>query len=166
VELALLIIGVVGALAAIAAAVFTYPPWRDSLLKPHLELRIRSVAGYQQSGPIIRTANLELELHNTGKGEASTWRLELHTRTSDSTGLQLPNPRALSPGEEQYQLPGQITVVAWRAVDANEVIPPGDKSRGLGPVMVDPPTGADAVFDCRRVTPLRRSKRSRSRSVP
>jgi hypothetical protein len=147
VELALLIVGVVGTLAAIAAAVFTYPAWRDRLLKPRVELQVRSVAGYQQSGPMITKANLELEAHNIGRGEASNWRIELHSRGPGTGRLHLPNPRALASGEEQYQLPNRIEVVAWRAVDANEVIPSGDKSRGLGPVMIDLPSAADFVCD-------------------
>jgi hypothetical protein len=127
--------------------VFSYPAWRERLLKPRLELRVRNVAGYQQTGPIITKANLELEFHNSGKGEASTWGVELHTRGQGSGGPPAAGPRALGPGEEQYQLPGRIEVVAWRAVDANEVIPPGDKSRGLGPAMIDLPTGTDFVCD-------------------
>jgi hypothetical protein len=146
-DAALLIVGIIGTLAAIAAAVFSYPPWRERLLSPDLELRVRNLAGYQRSGQIVTKANLEFEVHNNGKGEATTWRVELHTRGPSRGSLRVLDPRNPRPGEELYQLSGRIEVVAWRAVNANEVIPPGDKSRGLGPTMIDLPSGADFVSD-------------------
>lgn len=66
-DVTLLTVGIIGTLAAIAAAVFSYPPWRDRLLPPDLELRVRNLAGYQKSGQIVTKANLELEVHNVGK---------------------------------------------------------------------------------------------------
>lgn len=127
--------------------VFSYPPWRERLLSPDLELRVRNLAGYQRSGQIVTKANLELEVHNDGKGDATTWRVELRTRGPGGGSLRVQDPRNPRPGEEQYQLAGGIGVVAWRAVDANEVVPPGDKSRGLGPALIDLPSGADFVCD-------------------
>lgn len=143
----LLLLTIVGTLAAIAAAVFSYPDWRERLLRPRLELRVRNLAGHTMSGPIVTRANLELEVHNAGKGEGQMWRVEVRSRGPGAGSLRLPDPRNPRPGEEQYQLPGRIEVLSWRAVDSNDVIAPRDRSRGIGPAMIELVRGEDFLAD-------------------
>lgn len=68
-EIALLVVGILTLIAAVAAAVFGYPYWKAARAKPDLRLAI-------EAGP-AGSAYFYVELHNDGAAPAEDWVVTL-----------------------------------------------------------------------------------------
>ena len=143
-DVALLLIGIVSALAAIAAAVFALPGFMQSRRTPNLHLRPRGRVNEkdwsgQQGWHFLE---FELELHNSGKASAKGWRVKIRTPDHPHGRVGLASRMAKGPGHDEHRMADGRRIVEWWAVEEGEAVPPRqDHPMPTGCLAQIPPGG-------------------------
>jgi hypothetical protein len=118
VEGATLILVVVGTVAAVLAAVFAYPAFKQARLRPHLEIELIGHAGHSTGAGSDLGVGVNVHLWNRGKGAARNWRLEIRQDTRS------PGRVDTSPGVDRLKYrEDDEDVLILRATDSTDVIP-------------------------------------------
>jgi len=121
-------------IAAAAAAVFGYPTWKASRVKPDVRLIV-------QAGPPT-SAMFYLVLSNEGEGAAADWKLTL---TMPRESRRFGPADALDPGGVPGWARGEIAdswVATWMSTGANDTI-----GSGLHRSMMIAAAGSPVTFD-------------------
>jgi len=108
----MLAITIVGALAAIAAAMFTYPSWKASLAKPELRLVV-------EAGPAT-SALFFMKLKNEGEGSGVDWIVEFKMKRGSRF---IPNDLSFRGWTDRET--SDEWVATWMASGSDDSIGPG-----------------------------------------
>jgi hypothetical protein len=149
VDLALLIIGIISAVAAIAAAVFALPSFLSSRRRPNLLLRPR---GRVNTNPLPgqdgwHVLSFDLELHNDGKGWARGWRVKIRTPGHPHGKIGLRSYTPEGQGHDQHLMKDGRRIVEWWTVEEGEAVPPGQDHPLPTGCTAEVPPGGKVVGD-------------------